>query len=626
MDLTRRLFAIFWISACCCPLLSSGQGYVVQPVPFTSVKINDVFWTPRLESHVNTTLPVCIAQMRDSTSRISNFEKAAGLKSGKFEGTFFDDSDVYKAMEGMAYSLQNRPDPEIEAIMDHWSDLIEKAQQPDGYINTFFTLERDKDYWEENGRWSDIGRHEMYCGGHLIEAGVAYYQATGKRKLLDVGIRFADHWMEIFGPGKRHWVEGHQEPELALVKLYHVTGEEKYLRFAHWLLEERGHGHEFGPMWEWNPNANGDIQSDVPVKDIRDVKGHAVRAMYMYSAMADIVANTADSTYMTALHSVWDDVVLRNMYITGAIGASHTNEGFVEDFDLPNKTSYCETCASVGMVFWNHRMNLLLGDAKYADVMERSLYNAVLAGVSLAGDRFFYVNPLESDGDRRRSRWHGTACCPSNISRFMPSVGKYVYTVRENELTVNLYTASQTEAEVGGTVFSIVQQTQYPWDGEIKIRISPETPSNASIRFRIPGWCRSYTAELNGVPIEKGLDRGYLVLSRQWQKGDEITLDLRMPVEAVAADPRVKANIGKRALQRGPLVYALEQVDNPGIDLESLVFSPRNEYKLLDGTGVLSGIKKLQTRIENTPVTLIPYYAWENREPGKMLVWVNYAE
>lgn len=613
------------------PLVLLAQDYHIQQVPFTAVKINDGFWSPWLSVHANSTLPACIAQMRDSTKRISNFEKAAiygqGGKKGKFEGTFFDDSDVYKAMEGMAYSLQNKPNPEIEALLDKWIDLMEKAQQPNGYLNTFFILEHDKDYWPEYGRWSDIGRHEMYCGGHLIEAAVAYYNATGKRKFLDIAIKLADHWIDIFGPNKRHWVEGHQEPELALVKLYKVTKQKKYLDFAHWLLEERGHGHEFGPMWESNPIANIDIQSDIPVKDITDVKGHAVRAMYMYSGMADVLANTGDSTYLKALNTVWDDVVLRNMYITGGIGSSNTNEGFVGDYQLPNKTSYCETCSSVGMVFWNSRMNQLSGSTKHADVMERALYNAVLGGVSLSGDRFFYINPLESDGDKHRSRWHGTACCPSNISRFLPQVGNYVYLTTDKEIYVNLYMGSESNLKLGNTPVKLIQKTNYPWAGQVVITIQPETPVEGKIKLRIPEWCKSYTAKLNGKNIDqKNIDSGYLTIDRSWRAGDVILLDLAMPVELVAADPLVKDNIGRRAIQRGPIVYCAEQADNPGIDLNNLTLSNKNKFKLADGDNVLKGIKKLQTSIGKKTITFIPYYAWENRDPGKMIVWMNYKQ
>lgn len=608
--------------------LTAQQGYSVKQVPFTAVKITDKFWSSWLTNHADNTLPACIAQIRDSTGRIGNFEKAAiygaGGQKGKFVGTFFDDSDVYKVMEGMAYSLQNKPNPEIEALLDKWIDLMAQAQQPNGYLNTFFILDHDKDYWPEYGRWSDIGRHEMYCGGHMIEAAVAYYKATGKRKFLDVAIKFADHWIDIFGPNKRHWVEGHQEPELALVKLYQITNEKKYLDFAHWLLEERGHGYEFGPMWLSNPKANIDILTDTPVADITDVKGHAVRAMYMYSGMTDVMVNTGDSSYMPALKRVWDDVVLRNMYITGGIGSSNTNEGFLNDYELPNKTSYCETCSSVGMVLWNSRMSLLTTDRKYADVMERAMYNAVLGGVSLKGDRFFYVNPMESDGNNIRSRWHGTACCPSNIARFLPQVGNYVYMQKDNDLYVNLYVGSETKITLGTTEVAVVQKTDYPWAGGVQITVNPSAPIDGAIKLRIPEWCKTYTAKINGKLItQKDLQLGYLPIQKTWKKGDVITLDLAMPIEMVAADPRVKDDAGRRAIQRGPIVYCAEQVDNPGIDLNNVTLTNKNTFKIVEGEGILKGIKKLTTTVGKDKITLVPYYAWENREPGKMIVWMK---
>lgn len=612
------------------PVLNAQEGYSMREVPFNDVKIKDTFWSGWLTAHATKTIPAVIGQIRDSTARISNFEKAAaktqgGKKGAKFSGTFFDDSDVYKVMEGISYSLQNNPNPGLEKIMDYWIDIMAMAQQPNGYLYTFFILDRDKDPWDALGPWTDIGRHEMYTGGHMIEAAIAYYKATGKRKFLDIAIKYADHWISIFGPGKRHWVEGHQEPELALVKLYHVTNEKKYLDFAHWLLEERGHGHEFGPMIQGHPESNENIQNDLPVKDIRNATGHAVRAMYMYSGMADIVANTGDSTYVKALSTVWEDIVYRNMYITGGIGSSKDNEGFVADYDLPNKTAYCETCASVGMVFWNKRMNMMFGDAKYASVMERALYNGVLGGVSLNGDKFFYVNPLESDGEHHRQYFHGTACCPTNISRILPSVGGYLYMVKENELFVNLFVGSEAKLTLANTPVVVEQETMYPWEGNVLMTIKPAAPVDGKIKIRIPGWCKKYSLILNNSKLKPAaLENGYFVIDRKWVDGDKIVLQMDMPVEIVAADPNVKANVGKRAIQRGPIVYAAEQADNPGMDLEKIKLSHKNKFTISDAGGELKGIKKIQTTIGKNKITFIPYYAWDNREPGKMLVWMNY--
>ena len=462
---------------------------MIEQIDFSHVKINDNFWSPRLSKHVSATLPVCIDQIENQTGRIRNFENAA-KGEGEHSGIFFDDSDVYKALEGMAYSLINNPDPELEKKADEWIDKFAAAQQPDGYINTFYTLTGlDK-------RWTNMDKHEMYCAGHMIEAGVAYYQATGKRKLLDVCIRMTDHMMSQFGPGKRHWVPGHEEIELALVKLYQTTQEQKYLDFAYWLLEERGHGHgTMGDEGKWDPVYYQDI---VPVRRLTDISGHAVRCMYLYCGMADVAALKNDTGYIAAIDRLWDDVVHRNMYITGGIGSSRDNEGFTEDYDLPNLDAYCETCASVGMVLWNQRMNQLTGDSKYIDVLERSLYNGALAGISLGGDRFFYVNPLESKGDHHRQEWYGCACCPSQLSRFLPSIGNYIYASSDDALWVNLYIGNTGQIRIGETDILLTQETDYPWDGSVKLTISTSQPLEKEIRLRIPNWCKTYDLSING--------------------------------------------------------------------------------------------------------------------------------
>lgn len=450
----------------------------IEQVEFSHVKINDGFWSPRLKKHATTTLAVCIDQIENQTGRIRNFENAA-KGSGEHSGIFFDDSDVYKAMEGIAYTLINNPNPELEKKADEWIDKFAAAQQPDGYINTYYTLTGlDK-------RWQNMDKHEMYCAGHMIEAGVAYYQATGKRKLLDVCIRMADHMMSQFGPDKRHWVPGHEEIELALVKLYKVTNNEQYLDFSNWLIEERGHGHGTkGGEGEWDPFY---YQDDKPVREMTDIAGHAVRCMYLYCGMADVAVLKQDTGYMDAMHRLWEDVVLRNMYITGGIGSSRHNEGFTEDYDLPNLDAYCETCASIGMVYWNQRMNQLTGDAKYIDVLERSMYNGALAGISLSGDRFFYVNPLASKGDHHRQEWYGCACCPSQISRFLPSIGNYVYGTSEDAVWVNLYIGNTTELSTGGQTVTLQQETNYPWNGNVKITVSNVKENlNTAFKLRIP--------------------------------------------------------------------------------------------------------------------------------------------
>ncbi|WP_195205229.1 glycoside hydrolase family 127 protein [Parabacteroides distasonis] len=588
---------------------------MIEQIDFSHVKINDNFWSPRLSKHVSATLPVCIDQIENQTGRIRNFENAA-KGEGEHSGIFFDDSDVYKALEGMAYSLINNPDPELEKKADEWIDKFAAAQQPDGYINTFYTLTGlDK-------RWTNMDKHEMYCAGHMIEAGVAYYQATGKRKLLDVCIRMTDHMMSQFGPGKKHWVPGHEEIELALVKLYQTTQEQKYLDFAYWLLEERGHGHgTMGDEGKWDPVYYQDI---VPVRQLTDISGHAVRCMYLYCGMADVAALKNDTGYIATIDRLWDDVVHRNMYITGGIGSSRDNEGFTEDYDLPNLDAYCETCASVGMVLWNQRMNQLTGDSKYIDVLERSLYNGALAGISLGGDRFFYVNPLESKGDHHRQEWYGCACCPSQLSRFLPSIGNYIYASSNDALWVNLYIGNTGQIRIGETDILLKQETNYPWDGLVKLTISTSQPLEKEIRLRIPDWCKTYDLSINGKKIKVPKEKGYAVI-KDWKSQDVIALDMDMPVEIVAADPHVKENIGKRAIQRGPLVYCMEEIDNPEY-FDQIQLSPSTTFQTAFVSDILNGIKTIKTNGRAQSATFIPYYAWDNRKAGKMRVWIPYNE
>ena len=588
---------------------------MIEQIDFSHVKINDNFWSPRLSKHVSATLPVCIDQIENQTGRIRNFENAA-KGEGEHSGIFFDDSDAYKALEGMAYSLINNPDPELEKKADEWIDKFAAAQQPDGYINTFYTLTGlDK-------RWTNMDKHEMYCAGHMIEAGVAYYQATGKRKLLDVCIRMTDHMMSQFGPGKRHWVPGHEEIELALVKLYQTTQEQKYLDFAYWLLEERGHGHgTMGDEGKWDPVYYQDI---VPVRQLTDISGHAVRCMYLYCGMADVAALKNDTGYIAAMDRLWDDVVHRNMYITGGIGSSRDNEGFTEDYDLPNLDAYCETCASVGMVLWNQRMNQLTGDSKYIDVLERSLYNGALAGISLGGDRFFYVNPLESKGDHHRQEWYGCACCPSQLSRFLPSIGNYIYASSDDALWVNLYIGNTGQIRIGETDILLTQETDYPWDGSVKLTISTSQPLEKEIRLRIPDWCKTYDLSINGKRINVPKEKGYAVI-KDWKSQDVIALDMDMPVEIVAADPHVKENFDKRAIQRGPLVYCMEEIDNPEY-FDQIQLSPSTTFQTAFVSDILNGIKTIKTNGRAQSATFIPYYAWDNRKAGKMRVWIPYNE
>lgn len=617
----HKIPLILVISILCfsCKINDSEKDIIskkIEFVDFSNVKINDNFWMPRLKSHVTNTLPVCIDQIENKTGRIQNFENAAS-KLGGHSGIFYDDSDVYKALEGIAYSLINNPNPELEKKADEWIDKFADAQEPDGYINTFYSLTGlDK-------RWNNMDKHEMYCAGHMMEAAVAYYKATGKRKLLDVSVKMADHMMGEFGPGKRHWVPGHEEIELALVKLYEVTNNEKYLDFAYWLLEERGHRHgSKGTEGIWNPIY---YQDEMPVRDLSSINGHAVRAMYLFCGMADVAALKNDAGYIDALDRLWDDVALTKMYVTGGIGSSRHNEGFTKPYDLPNYEAYCETCASVGMVFWNSRMQQLTGDSKYMDVLERSMYNGALAGISLKGDLFFYVNPLASHGNHHRKEWYGTACCPSQISRFLPSIGNYIYGTSENTIWINLYIGNKAEISTGKEKIVLTQETNYPWDGDVTFTIeSLKKPIKKEFRFRIPDWCKSYAAAVNGEKLDMQIEKGYLIINRKWKANDKITLALKMPVEMIQADPRVKENTGKRAVQKGPLVYCAEEADN--ISFDDLTLSPATKFKDEFNSLLLNGITTIDAITGDKTIRFIPYYSWDNRDAGQMKVWVDYNE
>lgn len=604
----RKLFALTFAAVSLFGSAQTTPTRTVNQVDFSQVTINDAFWTPRLQKHATATLPVCIDQTENQTGRMRNFINAAA-GSGNHSGIFYDDSDVYKAMEGMAYSLITSPNNEVEAKLDEWVDIIAAAQMEDGYLNTYFQLTTEE-------RWKDMNKHEMYCAGHLLEAGIAYHKARGKDKLLNVGIRMVEHMMSLFGPDKRHWVAGHQEIELALVKLYELTGEQKYLDFAYWILEERGHGHGTnGVNDDWNTTY---FQDAVPVRDLRRICGHAVRAMYMFCGMADVASYRDDTGYMPALDALWHNVVDCNMYITGGIGSSSTNEGFTSDYDLPNLTAYCETCASIGMVLWNHRMNLFTGESKYIDILERSLYNGLLAGINLDGNLFFYVNPLESNGDHHRKAWYSTACCPSNLSRFLPSMGSYIYGTDDDALWVNLYIGSEASVSIGGEDVKIKMGTQYPWDGTVNISLS-KALTGKQLRLRIPGWCNSYTVSLGGSTITPKESNGYAVLDLNGATTATLTLD--MPVEAVQADYRVSANTGRRAIQRGPLVYCAEATDNAA-GFENYKVGTSTTYTT-DESSILGGIRTITADTDGAQLKLIPYYAWDNRTAGKMLVWLK---
>jgi uncharacterized protein len=626
---------------------ADGQNSLVklEPVNFSQVNITDNFWKPKIDKVAVTTLAACIYQTETVTPRLRNFEKVARGKGEQHEGIFYDDSDVFKALEAMSYSLKAHPDPDMQKKCDKWIDIIAAAQLPDGYLNTYFTLHGlDK-------RWTDMSMHEDYNAGHMIEAAVAYYDATGKRKFLDVVIKWADYFDSIFGPNKRDWVTGHQELELALVKLYRVTRDEKYLSLAHWLLEERGHRLAKGYTWtDWKDTAYA--QDLVPLRDQSKIMGHAVRAMYMYTGAADVAALTGDMGYVNAMRRVWEDVVYRNMYITGGIGSSGSNEGFSENYDLPNSQAYCETCASVGMVFWNQRMNELTGKSEYVDVLEKCLYNGALDGLSLSGDHFFYGNPLASAGKNARREWFGTACCPANIARLVESLGNYIYGKTADGIWINLFVGSNTIIPLAKGNVEISMETNYPWEGRVKIHVNPVKKGNFSLHIRVPGW-------VNKIPSPGGLYRmedspeslvysvngktekiiqdtsGYAVISRVWNKGDLVEFEYKMTVEKINCREEVKQDKDRVALQRGPLIYCVEGADNngkawnfilpAGTALVTVKDSILSEQIVAikarvpvfdiaaDGLMLTSSIKTIKA---------IPYYTWCNRGSNEMQVWL----
>jgi DUF1680 family protein len=601
---------------------SPGSAAELTAVPFQDVHITDGFWASRIETNRTVTIEANLHQCAIS-GRIKNFAVAGKLEPGKHQGELYNDSDLYKVLEGIAYTLSSRRDPDLEQRTDAIIDQIAAAQQPDGYLNTYWTLVKPQE------RWRNIQYgHELYCAGHLIEAAVAYHQATGKRKLLDVAIKFADHIDQVFGPDKRWEACGHEEIELALVKLYRATGNERYLKLAQFFLDARGRADKRRLFGDY-------AQDNKPVREQTEVEGHAVRAMYLYSGMADVAAITGDQGLLTAIEKIWHDVAERKMYITGGIGPSASNEGFTVPYDLPNDSAYAETCAAIGMALWNHRMFLMTSDGKYADVLEREVYNGLLSGVSLGGDRFFYVNPLGSKGKHHRVPWFDCSCCPTNVVRYIPGMGERIYAHRGDGLWTVLYMGSSATLALDGGKVKLTQETEYPWKETVAIRVDPEKPLAFDLHLRIPGWCRaSPSVRVNGEKQKGTIDKGYLRIGRTWQAGDVVRLELPMPVERVHADPRVKADVGRVALQRGPVVYCLEGVDNGG-HVRNLCLPPKEELSatferdFLRGVVVVHGAALSVTRdkddkLATQPVRFqaVPYSTWDNRQPGAMVVWL----
>ncbi len=624
------------------------HDYPVKPVPFTAVHVDDQFWAPRIETNRVATIPVAFEQC-ERTGRVENFVRAAEAIRGpisdrKQPGYPFDDSDVFKIIEGASYTLSVHPDPKLDAYVDGLIAKIAAAQEKDGYLYTTRSIDPAHPHpWAGAERWQneEVLSHELYNLGHLYEAAVAHYQATGKRSLLDVAVRSADLLTRTFGPGKRKIYPGHQITEMGLVKLYRVTGNEQYLSLAKFLLDSRG------------PNGSAYNQANMLVVNQSEAEGHAVRATYMYSGMADVAAMTGDKDYLNAIDKIWENVVTKKMYLTGGIGSVGEYEGFGANYELPNMTAYNETCASVGSGFWNDRLFLLHGDAKYIDVMERTLYNGLISGVALDGKTFFYPNPLESKGQHKRSPWFGVACCPGNITRFMASVPGYVYAQQGNTLYVNLFMANKANIEMdGGHKLTVVQETRYPWNGAVKLTVNPEEARTFAIKVRIPGWARGEAVpgdlycfkdhantpaslKVNGKPVKIQLEKGYATIEREWKTGDTIDLDLPMPVHHVLANSQVAADQGRVALQRGPLVYALEWRDNQNGQVRNLMLEDNQRLTTEWKPALLNGVEVIHAKavafsydsagkVEQKPVTAtaIPYYAWANRGPGEMEVWI----
>ncbi len=629
----------------------SAQDYPIQPVPFTDVRITDSFWKPRLETTIGVSIPFAFEQS-EKTGRIDNFAIAGGLRPGSFQsGRPYDDSDVYKIIEGASYALTLDWDPALDRYLDSLISLIAAAQEPDGYLMTWRTIdpEAPPTDWSGNERWANLeSGHELYNVGHLYEAAVAHYRATGKRALLDVALRNADLIYETFGPGGRAGYPGHQEIEIGLVKLYRVSGDPRYLELAGQFVDRRGRSDypEEGTLWE----TGAYWQDHRPVTDQDEAVGHAVRAGYLYAAMADIAAITGRADYLRALERIWENVVGKKYYITGGVGAAHSGEAFGANYALPNAEAYNETCAAIAQDLWNFRMFLLQGKGKYIDVLERTLYNGVLPGQSLDGTRFFYPNPLESAGEDR-SPWFGTACCPSNLTRFLPSLGGYVYAHRANTLYVNLYLQSEAAFPFMGDSLLIAQRTRYPWAGQVVVELERTDSTPMELRLRLPGWARGepvpgdlyrYGASevervavwVDGLRAEAPLEDGYLVLPIRSARAT-VRLELPMQAKKVYANERVAADSNRVALEYGPIVYCAEWVDNGGRVSNLLIpadadFAPHYRPGLLNGVVTLEGKGRVfmpepdgqAVRAVSPTITLIPYYAWAHRGKGEMSVWL----
>jgi DUF1680 family protein len=615
----------------------------LRPVPLTAVHLTDDFWAPRRRINGKVTLP---SQYRycEETGRIDNFRRAAGKKSVSFQGRYFNDSDVYKWLEAAAWTFATDDDPQLSRLVDSVITEIAAAQQPDGYLNTYFTFDRAA------ARWTNVDLHELYCAGHLFQAAVAHYRATGTTTLLDVATRFADHICARFGPqkqGKRLWADGHPEIEMALVELYRTTGKREYLDEAQFFVDVRGHGFLGTPYGRFDSEYHQDHK---PFRELDRMAGHAVRAVYLNAGATDLYAERGEAALREALERMWESMTTKQIYVSGGIGSRYEGEAFGRAYELPNARAYAETCAAIGCLMWAWRMLALGGDARYADVLETTLYNGVLAGLSLDGRCYFYQNPLADDGTHRRQPWFSTACCPPNIARLLASLPGYVYSVSDEGIWTHLYAEGTAHITLPqGRCVGLTQRTRYPWDGDILINVNGE--GTFSLFLRIPAWCEEGAVlTINGQPFSATPTPGfYIEIHRTWQPGDTIQLNLPMQVRRVECHPYVTENTGRVALMRGPLLYCVEQADNPGLDLCDIVLPADALIRATFRPDVLGGMVVLSSQAEVIPpdeswnhrlyriarfyngtmhrriveVTAIPYYAWANREPGVMQVWLR---
>lgn len=639
------LTATFLTCLCITGNAQINHGYPIDPVPFTSVKVTDSFWGQRLQASREVTIPLAFSKCEE-TGRYESFIKAAHPSDTyKVEGFSFDDTDVYKTIEGASYSLQTYPDKKLQKYIDSILVIVAGAQEPDGYLYTARTMNPKHPHnWAGKERWVAVENlsHEFYNLGHMVEGAVAHYQATGKRNFLDIAIKYADCVCREIGngPEQKKYVPGHQIAEMALVKLYMVTGDKKYLDQAKFFLDTRG--------YTSRKDAYG--QAHKPVVEQDEAVGHAVRAVYMYSGMADVAAITGDSSYIKAIDKIWDNIVSKKIYITGGIGARHAGEAFGNNYELPNLSAYCETCAAIGNVYMNYRLFLLHGDAKYFDVLERTLYNGLISGVSLDGGSFFYPNPLSSSGKYSRKPWFGCACCPSNVSRFIPSLPGYVYAVKDDQVYVNLFLSNKAELKVDKKKIILEQETDYPWKGDIRLKIA-QGNQNFTMKLRIPGWVRGnvlpgdlyayadnqkpvYRVSVNGQTVESDVNNGYLSIARKWKKGDVVEVHFDMLPRIVKANPKVEADRGRVAVERGPIVYCAEWPDNR-FNVHSVLLNQHPQFKVTEKPELLYGINQLTTDAQalsydmagklvakDVELTLIPYYAWAHRGEGDMEVWL----